>query len=256
MSPTRAFSAFRCLVVTAGLLGLGGGLTGAQIPDTFKNLKVLPADISKQDLVGQMREFAGALGVRCTHCHLGETPGSLEGVDFASDEKEEKRVARGMMKMVREINMTLLPGSGLEKPLEVGCITCHRGVQRPQTLTDLVLETAAADGVEAAASRYRELREKHLGDGAYDFSPRTLNAAAEALAKELSDMDGALTLARLNLELGPEDASTHALLAQILTQKGDREGALDSLERALQLDPGNRFYQGMMQRLSPPQGGD
>jgi tetratricopeptide (TPR) repeat protein len=238
------------MALAALAAALGIGTAGAQIPDSFTNLKVLPSTIAKQDLVGEMRQFAGALGVRCTHCHVGDTPGSLEGVDFASDAKEEKRVARAMMKMVREINGTLLPAAGRKEPLAVACITCHRGIERPQTLTSLVLEVAARDGMAAAADRYRQLRQAHLGDGAYDFSPRTLNAAAEARAREASDLDGALALARLNLEFDPDEASTHGLMAQLLAQKGDRVAALSSLQRALELDPGNRFYKGLMQRLS------
>ena len=66
----------------------------AQIPDQFTNLKVLPKDIAKGELVSLMREFSGALGVRCGHCHVGESATSLEGFDFAADDKEPKRVAR------------------------------------------------------------------------------------------------------------------------------------------------------------------
>jgi thioredoxin reductase len=57
--------------------GVGGGaFVGApvpgQIPDKFTNLKVLPKDISKQELQSTMRGFAFALGVRCEHCHVEE----------------------------------------------------------------------------------------------------------------------------------------------------------------------------------------
>src|SRR5688500_13932467 len=42
-----------------------------QIPTEFKNLQVLPKDISRADLVQTMRQVATDLGVRCTHCHVG-----------------------------------------------------------------------------------------------------------------------------------------------------------------------------------------
>ena len=64
----------------------------AQIPDTFDNLQVLPADIQRRALVGVMRGLAGSLGVQCDHCHVGGDPNTLEGFDFASDDKETKRV--------------------------------------------------------------------------------------------------------------------------------------------------------------------
>ncbi|HEX4933437.1 MAG TPA: c-type cytochrome, partial [Gemmatimonadaceae bacterium] len=88
----------------------------AQIPDTFTNLQTLPKDIKKQELASMMRGISGALGVRCGHCHAGGDPETLKGVDFASDEKKEKKIARAMMKMTGEINGTLLPAAGIEAP--------------------------------------------------------------------------------------------------------------------------------------------
>src|SRR5262249_38141287 len=63
-----AFAVLTMLVPGAALM------VHAQIPATFKNLKVLPKDISRPALVGQMRQVAGALGVRCGFCHAGGNP--------------------------------------------------------------------------------------------------------------------------------------------------------------------------------------
>src|SRR5207253_842020 len=76
----------------------------AQIPETFKNLQVLPKDIPARELVMTMRSYASALGVRCAHCHVGADRPELAGADFASDEREAKRTARLMMRMVKAIN--------------------------------------------------------------------------------------------------------------------------------------------------------
>jgi hypothetical protein len=65
-------------------------------PQAFTNLKVLPKEIPRAELVATMRGFAGALGVRCTHCHVG--PDDLQGMDFATDEKPAKQVARTMLR--------------------------------------------------------------------------------------------------------------------------------------------------------------
>jgi len=104
----------------------------AQIPETFTNLQVLPSDIPREELVRVMRGFTGALGVRCNHCHVGPGPATLEGFDFASDAKETKKVARVMMRMTREINTRLLPQTGRSPLTEVRCMTCHRGVAKPE----------------------------------------------------------------------------------------------------------------------------
>ena len=97
-------------------LALIGGRARAQFPETFENLKVLPKDISRQDLSGVMRGFASALGVRCVHCHVGQDNPGLKGVDFRSDEKETKRIARAMMKMAAAINADYIGAQGRANP--------------------------------------------------------------------------------------------------------------------------------------------
>src|SRR5262245_13307117 len=105
---------------------LSSGSAFAQIPATFSNLQVLPKDISRGELVSTMRTIAGALGARCTTCHVG--PDNLEGMDFATDERATKQAARTMMKMVQSINagfMSALPASTAKREA-VTCMTCHR----------------------------------------------------------------------------------------------------------------------------------
>src|SRR5688500_19371611 len=36
----------------------------------FKNLQVLPPDITRDQLMATMRSFTRGLGVRCNHCHV------------------------------------------------------------------------------------------------------------------------------------------------------------------------------------------
>ena len=84
----------------------------------FKNLKVFPKDISRQDLMARMQGWTRALGVTCNHCH---------GDDKSTDEKPEKDVARAMVKMMINLraNATdFLPDNRIAK---VSCWTCHRG---------------------------------------------------------------------------------------------------------------------------------
>ena len=127
---------FRNTLRIVGLLALISAVNpaAAQIPDEFTNLQLFPEEIGKRELIYAMRGFAGALGVRCTHCHPGPTPGSLTDVDFATDELETKKVARAMMRMTDEINSKLLPASGRRQLTRVRCITCHRGITDPESL--------------------------------------------------------------------------------------------------------------------------
>ncbi len=221
----------------------------AQIPDKFTNLQILDKDSNRAQVVGQMRMFAGALGVRCNHCHLGENAATLEGFDFASDEKEAKRIARLMMKMVQDINSNHLGGIGRAEHLKVNCVSCHRGLTKPQSLRDAMLKKVDAEGVEAAERHYRSLRESYYGRASYDFGAGTLNNVSETLARQENDLDSALAMIRLNIEFHPESAYSHVIQARILMAKNDPDGAVSSLKRAMEIEPGNQFYEGMLKRI-------
>src|SRR4051794_6586365 len=73
----------------------------AQVPDNFTNLQVLPKDISKEDLTQVMRNFSFATGLNCENCHV---QGADKKMNFAADDKEQKKTARVMWKMVMSIN--------------------------------------------------------------------------------------------------------------------------------------------------------
>ncbi len=68
----------------------------------WKNLKILPQDISKDGLDSVMHQFTASLGVKCNYCHAGNP--AEHRMDFASDEKPEKQIARKMMLMSIDIN--------------------------------------------------------------------------------------------------------------------------------------------------------
>jgi len=88
----------------------------------FKNLKVFPKDISRADLLTNMKLFSQSLGVRCTYCHVGEEGKPLSTFDFASDAKDKKLTARAMLLMAHRINSQDFNGQ-----MKVTCFTCHRG---------------------------------------------------------------------------------------------------------------------------------
>jgi len=102
-------------------------------PERMKNAQVLPADTGPDRLRDTMRNFAVSLGVRCTFCHVGPEGAPLHQIDFASDANPHKEAARGMMRMVAELNNDTLPAvANLHHP-RVTCFTCHRGSATPET---------------------------------------------------------------------------------------------------------------------------
>ena len=97
----------------------------------FKNLQILPKDISEDSLDMIMDHFKEALGVKCNFCHVNNGP---DDWNFASDDKEEKGFARYMMRMTMELNAKYFNFDSSSKPeaiTTIKCITCHRGNTRP-----------------------------------------------------------------------------------------------------------------------------
>lgn len=99
-----------------------------------KNLKVLPKDITKDELDEVMDGFKVALGVKCGHCHAPRTDDPSK-LDFASDAKIEKEIARKMMKMTAKINKKYFHRVD-EKGImaNISCVTCHNGNTKPEVL--------------------------------------------------------------------------------------------------------------------------
>jgi major membrane immunogen (membrane-anchored lipoprotein) len=126
------------IIVTASLVVVAlvsiATIDSTQQPTTYTNLQVLPKDISSKALQEIMvDEFQDGLGVGCNYCHAREK-GSLR-LNYASDEKPEKEIARTMMRMTMEINKKYF---GVENPLigdnlmTVSCSNCHRGTAHPE----------------------------------------------------------------------------------------------------------------------------
>lgn len=105
----------------------------AKIESKWENLKVLPQDISEEELKGLMRGYNAALGVKCSHCHAPNAEGKM---DFASDAKKEKDFARHMITMTKDLNEKHFNYDTTDKNT-VTCFTCHQGNVKPKKITDL-----------------------------------------------------------------------------------------------------------------------
>jgi hypothetical protein len=111
----------------------------------YKNLKVLPKDINKQQMDSVMKSFTVALGVKCNFCHVFNQ--EQKAMDFASDANKHKGIAREMLKMTAKINdkyFDVKNAKSLNADLEVTCYTCHNGKAHPAKLPTAA-KPAAAD---------------------------------------------------------------------------------------------------------------
>ena len=239
----------RSIVVFLAIWAAVSGAPSAQIPATFQNLQHYPRDISRDELIQQMRQFSFALGVRCQYCHTGGDGISFDGVKFESDEKIPKVKARQMLRMVTELNTKLLSSVSprVDPPARVSCVTCHRGLPVPRTLDEELMRVVTAEGAEAAAARYRELRQNaHLGR--YNFSEVTVTELARRLHRE-KNVEAAIAMLKLNAEFYPKSADIDLMLAEILLEKGDREGAIASFRAALEKQPNDARAKSRLEEL-------
>lgn len=127
---------FSIILALAATVTIGASFTAVKPKAAdvqYTNLKVLPKNISSKELQGIMvDDFQDALGISCEFCHAANKGG--RGLDFASDAKPEKEIARKMMRMEIGINKKYfkikhpLIGSNA---LVISCNTCHKGQAFP-----------------------------------------------------------------------------------------------------------------------------
>ena len=135
-------------VIVTLMLGLTLSSPPAQGQEaSFKNLQVLPQDISDRALnlvmIGNLR----GLGLPrrqnegCLFCHVGDMERPRAEWDFASDAKPTKEKARVMMAMVEAINGEHLSrlDDRVVPSFAVTCYTCHSGRTDPRPLLDVLL---------------------------------------------------------------------------------------------------------------------
>lgn len=217
-----------------------------------KNLKVFPKDIPVRALLDTMRTFTGALGVRCTYCHV-EKPaaaGERPEMDFAADTKAEKLKARVMLRMVAAINgehLTKLE-SRRQPPVVVSCATCHRGVAVPRPLQQVVLMAYDSSGADSAIAAYRALRTQYYGRASYDFGDAPLADVGSALRARQKFAD-AVRFYLLNTEYSPNSSFAFRGAGEGQLAAGDTVAAIASLEHALMLEPRNMQVQRMLDSL-------
>lgn len=260
---------FALLLVTAtpAALWAQGGRGGGEPP---KNLQVLPKDMPRNQVTALMRTFAMALGVRCEHCHTEDpaaaaaaanAPAAGRGgrgggpqLDYALDDKETKKVAREMLKMVMDINDKYLPTTGrtVTDLNRVTCETCHHGLARPRTLRAALTEAVQAKGADSAIALYRSLRLRYYGSAAYDFSELSLSETGNQLGQVADNRKAAIEILKLNLEFFPQSVPTLQNLANVSIAVGDTAAAVDALNKALAIQPNNNQLRNTLQRIKPP----
>src|SRR5687767_3682519 len=113
------------------------GVAFSNMPEGgFKNLQILPKDISQQKLDSIMQSYTKALGVTCKFCHVPTKGFNPNGtLDYALDDEPMKSEARKMMRLTIQLNKEYFYYDTLTRPeylKVVHCNTCHRGEAFPE----------------------------------------------------------------------------------------------------------------------------
>jgi len=223
-------------------------------PEKGKNLKVLPKDTPPEKLRAVMTGFTRALGVRCSHCHVGEEGKPLDAYDFASDKNEKKVVARGMLKMLGKVNKQLesiQPTKAKAERANMWCHTCHHGRPVPMTLAEELTRVYSAAGTDSTIARYRSLRQRFHGSASYDFREGSLVEVANAVL-EKKDPHGAIAILYVDAEFFPESGFVHEALGEAYLAAADTAQAITHYEKSVALEPRN---QGAKKTLETLRGG-
>lgn len=129
-------------------------MRSAQAEQTVKNIQVLKG-LPESQLFLVMNFVATSLGVHCNFCHVQQGKDPNTGVikwAWESDDKPEKRTARGMMQMVLAIKANDKVDF---RGNEVTCYTCHRGQRKPVGIPAMPLARSGHEGPDDAASTER-----------------------------------------------------------------------------------------------------
>jgi hypothetical protein len=116
------------------------GVSSSPLPQTRifpapTNLKVLPKEMTGEQVHDLMEDWTASLGAQCNSCHAEDRenigPDGRPSLRFEADSKPMKAVARTMYTMTEEIN-TKYVASIDNSGIPVTCGTCHRGHLGPE----------------------------------------------------------------------------------------------------------------------------
>jgi photosynthetic reaction center cytochrome c subunit len=165
--PVLALSAIREAQSAQPSTTIPSPRTTEQVYKNIQVLKGVPAD----QLIPAMQFIAASLGVQCDFCHLENA--------FDKDDKETKRTARKMMRMMFAINKENFDGHK-----EVTCYACHRGAHKP-VATPVISEEPVQLALE-------EKKNDEEGNGG------SLPSADKIVERYLQAMGGADAAARIS----------------------------------------------------------
>ncbi len=136
---------YKKLLTLAALIGFVFiGIAAVEEPaGEYKNLQVLPKNISPDSLGKIMDGFNASLKVDCKFCHVKDK--NSENLIMEKDDKPEKEITRNMMRMTMDINKNYFQFNENVTAAQVQAVTCyicHKGKVIPEKEMKPVIKDA------------------------------------------------------------------------------------------------------------------
>lgn len=151
---------------------------------------------------------------------------------------------------IRKISALVHDGNYYPRETLDGMLAKAEALASRKSIGETLEKTMAAEGIEAAAKQYHELKTTQAN--AYDFSEDELNTLGYRLleAKKLKE---AIAVFQLNVEAYPQSGNVYDSLAEAYMDNGDKELAITNYRKSLELNPANKNAVEMLKRLTAPQ---
>ena len=195
-------------------------------PQPPKNIQVLK-DVPPDQIMLTMQYVAASLGVQCNYCHV-------QGQND-SDDKDTKKVAREMMKMVDKLNATFFEG----KP-RVSCASCHNGRAKPVRTPPLAINMTPEQAAAAAAGRGRGGPGGPAGQGGPGGPTESVD---DVIAKYVQALGGQPVLHSAKTRVMSGTVTTRDLVSSNVTVQETSTGAY-RIDIATQPNPTTRATDG------------
>jgi len=128
-----SFKKIKVLSALAAFVFIGIAAVKQPTNVEFKNLQVLPKNISADSLDKIMDGFTVSMGKDdCNYCHVKDK--LTNTIIYEKDDKPEKEIARNMMRMTMDINKKYFQFNEEVTAAQVQavtCYTCHKGQPIP-----------------------------------------------------------------------------------------------------------------------------
>jgi hypothetical protein len=118
----------KVIAALSAFVFIGMAAVNQPVNNEFKNLQVLPKNITADSLDKIMDGFNAGLGVDCKFCHTWNP--DIYKMEFDKDTKPEKEIARKMILMTMDINKNYFQFNEEVTAAQVQavtCYTCHKG---------------------------------------------------------------------------------------------------------------------------------